>query len=255
MVSFLVRHDAPDLAYVHVLPDPVHGGRIAADVAVLFLGGFKSDMEGTKALYLEEACRSSGREFIRFDYSGHGKSQGRFEDGTIGAWLNDARAIMDLIIAEKVIVAGSSMGGWIALKLLQDDTSGRLAGLVGIAAAPDFTDDIEAGMTDAQKVDMEKNGFISVGHNYGDDPYIFTHDLLRDGAQNRVLRRITHSNVPVLLIHGKQDLSVHWNKAEAIKAVFKGPDTRVHYVDDGDHRLSRPQDLQLIWDCVCEIGA
>lgn len=252
MVAILQREGLADLAYVHYVPEP------NVKPAVMFLGGFKSDMEGTKAIYLENQCRAAGQEFLRFDYSGHGKSGGAFEDGTIGSWLGDARAIMKMIQSKRVILVGSSMGGWVSLRLLQEFSKGNLgdielSGLVGIAAAPDFTDDILKKMEDTQKREMAEKGFFSVGHDYGDDPYIFTQDLLDDGAQNRVLNTVCNVSVPVLLVQGMKDADVEWKKAEAIKRVFIGENTRVFYVEDGDHRLSRPEDLDLIWGRVCEI--
>ena len=150
MVSKLKREGFPDLAYVHSVPDASSENNMPA---VMFLGGFKSDMEGTKALYLEEQCRAKGQEFMRFDYSGHGQSGGAFEQGTIGSWLSDACAVFQLIKSPRVVLVGSSMGGWISLRLLQksaDDESilggKEISGLVGIAAAPDFTDDITQKM-------------------------------------------------------------------------------------------------------------
>ncbi len=257
MVSKLKREGFPDLAYVHSVPDASSENSMPA---VMFLGGFKSDMEGTKALYLEEQCRAKGREFMRFDYSGHGQSGGAFADGTIGLWLRDACAVLQLIKSPRVVLVGSSMGGWISLRLLQksaDDESilggKEISGLVGIAAAPDFTDDITQKMDEAQKQEIAEKGFFTVGHDYGDDPYIFTKALLDDGAQNRVLNVARAVDVPVLLVQGKQDADVAWEKAEAIKKVFAGDQTKIFYVEDGDHRLSRPQDLDLIRSCVCEI--
>jgi len=253
----LTRDGLPDLAYVHSVPDAASENNLPA---VMFLGGFKSDMEGTKALYLEEQCRAKGQEFMRFDYSGHGQSGGTFEEGTIGSWLNDATAVIQFIKASRVILVGSSMGGWISLRLLQKSlhdenvVSGQeISGLVGIAAAPDFTDDIIQKMDEAQKAEIAEQGFFTVGHDYGDDPYIFTKNLLDDGAQNRVLGSACATDIPVLLVQGKQDADVAWEKADAIKNVFTSDNTRIFYVEDGDHRLSRPQDLDLIWSCVCEI--
>lgn len=181
-IQFLKAENHDDLAYVHTPPDD-KGGQDRP--YVMFLPGFRSDMDGTKALYLEEQCRKRGQGFIRFDYSGHGRSGGRFEDGTIGRWKEDARAILDHLLPQgrKAVLVGSSMGGWIAL-LLAKECPERLAGLIGLAAAPDFTREIEAEMNAGQKEEMAASGLISVANDYSDEPYIFTKALIDDGREN-----------------------------------------------------------------------
>ncbi len=234
------------LAYVHLK------GTSDDLPAIMFLGGFKSDMGGTKALFLQDLCASRGQEFVRFDYSGHGESDGVFAEGTIGAWALDALGIFDHIVKRDVVLVGSSMGGWIALLLLLRRPE-RICGVVGIAAAPDFTRDIQSRMTQTEHQMMAQEGYIEVPNDYSDDPYIFTQALLEDGEANCLLHEARHICVPLTLIQGKLDQSVAWEKALKIDAMFHGPKTRVVFVEDGDHSLSREQDLELLRQAVLEI--
>lgn len=245
-IQFLKAENHDDLAYVHTPPEETKGqGR----PYVMFLPGFRSDMDGTKAIYLEEACQKRGQGFIRFDYSGHGRSGGEFAAGTIGRWKEDARAILDHLLPEgrKVVLVGSSMGGWIAL-LLAKECPEKLAGLVGLAAAPDFTLEIEAEMSAAQKQEMAANGLISVPNDYSDEPYIFTKALIYDGRENLFLNGTVYDfPFPVRLIQGMKDTDVEWQTAHRIKNALSGDvDADVLLIEEGDHRLSRPQDLELI---------
>lgn len=241
-VSYFSENRALRLAYVRVAPSAQ--GR--ALPAVLFLGGFKSDMMGTKAIYLEEQCAARGQEFVRFDYTGHGLSDGVFVDGTIGSWKKDAQDILDhVVMAREVILVGSSMGGWIALRLLIEH-SARVRGVVGIAAAPDFTKDIEARMGQAERDMVEEIGRLDVANDYSDEPYIFTKDLLEDGRMQSVLHERYSISCPLTLIQGKLDEDVPWEKALKIQECFQGPHPHIEFIEDGDHRLSRDQDLALI---------
>ena len=248
-VSYYTKDDGLKLAYVHV-PASGEGENLPA---VMFLGGFKSDMEGTKALYLEEQCRMRGQEFVRFDYSGHGESEGEFVDGTISAWAGDAWDILDNIVTRDVILVGSSMGGWISLLLLLE-RSECVKGVVGIAAAPDFTKDIEAEMSNAEQEMMERQGRLEVPNDYSDEPYIFTKALIEDGRERSLLNKTYRINVPLVLIQGKLDEDVKWEKAVLILTCFQGPDTQVVFVEEGDHRLSRDQDLALIGSHVTRLS-
>jgi len=154
--------------------------------AVVFLGGFKSDMQGTKAVFLEDWARCNGRAFLRFDYSGHGESDGAFTDGAIGDWFADAVAALGLL-SGKLVLVGSSMGGWISLQVARAMPE-RIAGLVTIAAAPDFTEDsMWAGFSDAQKAALEADGQVALPSDYG-EPYIITKRLIADGRDCLVLR-------------------------------------------------------------------
>ncbi|MGH1404750.1 MAG: alpha/beta hydrolase [Alphaproteobacteria bacterium] len=216
---------------------------------VVFLGGFKSDMTGTKAVYLEEECKKRGQGFVRFDYFGHGESEGDFVDGTIGRWLEDAADILDNIVQGKIILVGSSMGGWISLLLLMRQTQ-RIHAFVGIAAAPDFTKEIEAELSDAQKQEMMETGLVKVPNDYSDDPYIFTRALIEDGRNRCVLDKTHQVDVPMVLLQGRCDTSVPWKKALRIKEHVQSPEAEIIFIDDGDHRLSRPQDLTLLGEVV-----
>ena len=230
------------LAYVHT-PQTAEGDHLPA---VIFLGGFKSDMEGTKATYLEKLCADRGQEFLRFDYSGHGQSDGAFVDGTIGAWKQDAIDIIDYVLeGRSTIIVGSSMGGWLALRLLLEGRE-DIKGVIGIAAAPDFTKDIENKMNAEDKAMMDKLGRLEVPNDYSDEPYIFTQALLEDGAQQSVLEQDHAISVPLVLIQGKLDADVAWEKALKIENKFQGSDTKIIFIDDGDHSLSRPQDLSIL---------
>jgi len=246
-VSYFTNSKGIKLAYVHTKAC----GEGVDLPAVVFLGGFKSDMSGTKALFLEERCRKAGQEYLRLDYTGHGQSEGEFVDGTIGEWLEDSREIMSHVVeSSEVIVVGSSMGGWLALRLLIDSQVGaaQIRGVVGIAAAPDFTKDIEAQLTPEQCVILEKTGRIEEDNEYDDEPYIFTQSLLDDGRTQSLLdsSEAYKISAKLTLLQGKEDISVPWEKASRIKQVFDGPQTEIIFIDDGDHSLSRPEDLALL---------
>jgi pimeloyl-ACP methyl ester carboxylesterase len=245
--SFLQRPDSNDLAYV------LTPGR--ADLpAVMFCTGFRSDMGGTKAVYLEQACRARGQTFLRFDYSGHGQSGGVFADCTLSTWINDARAMLYWLDAPRVVLVGSSMGGWVSLALSLAHKN-RIRGMVGVAAAPDFTKDMRVAMTPAQLKTLEENGVITIPNHYSADPYMITHNLLDDGDRNCLLGGIMDLDIPVRLVHGMRDLDVPWQTAWRIRNALSRPEmTEVILVEEGDHRLSRPEDLALIDRQVQEIS-
>lgn len=240
-VQYLYGSNHANLAYVH---SPASGAGEAMP-SVMFLGGFCSDMTGTKACYLEQRCIGRGQGYVRFDYSGHGESDGVFAEGTIGRWMADAMDILDQILSGPVILVGSSMGGWIALQLLLQRAE-RVAGVVGIASAPDFTKDIEVEMTSLQRQTLEREGSFEIESEYGYEPYVFTKDLIEDGRVQSVLDGLHPIDVPLTLLQGKQDTSVPWKKALAIEKAFPGPATKVIFIEDGDHRLSHEKDLALI---------
>lgn len=213
---------------------------------VMFLGGFKSDMGGTKAVFLEKQCKNRGQAFLRFDYSGHGQSEGDFEAGSIGAWKRDALALFDHINPKKAVLVGSSMGGWIALLLLLA-RSEKITGVVGVAAAPDFTSDhYPDKLTPAQKDILMREGRLEVPTPYGPDPYIFTKIFYDDAPTHYLLDRINTIEAPVSLIQGMNDPDVPWEITAKIQAALKGSPVDVVLIEDGDHRLSRPEDLGVI---------
>lgn len=215
---------------------------------VVFLGGFNSDMTGTKAEDLSAFCAATGRAFLRFDYSGHGASGGRFEDGTIGRWAEDAARALQALTTGPQVLVGSSMGGWIAL-LLALRHPGRVAGLVGIAAAPDFTRRIREGLPPEARAAIARDGVWHRPSAYG-DPYPITRALLEEGERHLLLEAPIPLGIPlgipVRLLHGQQDPDVPWELSLRIAAAIAGPDVQVTLVKDGDHRLSRPQDLALL---------
>lgn len=247
--SVLTKKNGQKIVYVYT-PATEQGASLPA---VMFLGGFKSDMTGTKALYLEEFCQKKGQAFVRFDYTRHGGSDGAFEDGTIGSWASDARDVLDNVLSEDVILVGSSMGGWIGLNLLLSYPD-RIKGMVGIAAAPDFTQSIEPRLSVQQKAEMEQSGKIIVPSSYGSEPYVYTKALIEDGKRHLLLDRKHNISVPLILLQGKQDDAIPWEMALKIKACFQGPMTEIILIEDGDHRLSRSEDLMILGQAVENIS-
>jgi len=220
---------------------------------VVFLGGFMSDMTGTKALALEAFCRARGQAFLRFDYQGHGASSGRFEDGTIGSWADDALAAVGRLTDGPQILVGSSMGGWIAL-LTALKLAPRIAGLVGIAAAPDFTEDLMWAVFPAEKREaLQRNGVVYEPSQYGEKPYGITYELIRDGRRHLLLRDPLRLRCPVRLLHGMLDPDVPWQRSLRLADKLESANVRVTLVKDGDHRLSRDQDLALLCRTVEEL--
>jgi pimeloyl-ACP methyl ester carboxylesterase len=209
---------------------------------VMFLPGFKSDMTGGKATALRAYCLRRGRAFVRFDYSGHGASEGRFEDGTIGRWAADAVAIIDRVAAGPQVLVGSSMGGWIAL-LAARSRPERIAALVGIAAAPDFTEDLMwATYPEAVRDTLRREGRYLESSAYG-EPYPVTLRLIEEGREHLVLRSPLRLPFPVRLIQGMRDPDVPWQTALRLAQHIDGDDVEVLLVGNGDHRLSEPADL------------
>ena len=220
---------------------------------VVFLGGFMSDMAGTKAVFLEDWARNTGRAFLRFDYSGHGQSSGSFTEGCIGDWCADARAVLALIDGPVVLV-GSSMGGWISL-LLAREMPAKVAGLVTIAAAPDFTEDsMWAGFDADQRAALARDGQIALPSDY-DDPYTITRRLIEDGRDNLVLRAPLNLPFPVRFLQGTADRDVEMSVALRLLEHAKGPDMRLTLVDGADHRFSDETCLDLITASVAEVIA
>lgn len=221
---------------------------------VVWLGGYKSDMLGTKAETLADWADRNGHAFLRHDYSGHGESGGDFNEGTISTWLAQSLAIFRRYANGRQILVGSSMGAWIALRMVQqlrkagDD---RVAGLVLLAPAPDFTADlIEPTLTDAQRRDLADKGFFAEPSEYSDQPYIYTRALIEDGRDNLVMTGPIDTHCPVHVIQGLADPDVP--HAHALKLVSHLPsdDVTLSLVPEGDHRLSRPQDLELLQRAV-----
>lgn len=241
--EILKRPGLPDLAYVYTPPQ----GAGAAYPVVMYLGGYASDMNGTKACFLESRARERGQGFLRFDYSGHGQSGGAFDDGTIGAWLADAADIFDHVMRGPAVLVGSSMGGWISL-LLGRMRAGLVQGILGLAAAPDFTQGFYESLSALQKEELAARGVVRVGEETG-HVYVVTMALLEDGARNSILGAKQNAEFPIRLVHGLQDAQVPWQTAQKIIACYAGGDIEALFIDDGDHRLGRPEDLEIIdWE-------
>ena len=246
-VMFLKRQGLPDVAYQRT------GGENRDLPTVVFMGGFRSDMTGTKAEFLSNACAARGQQYVRFDYSGHGQSGGDFIEGTIGSWVDDALAIVDSQTQGPLIIVGSSMGGWIALRTALLRAS-RVKGLIGLAAAPDFTRDIPKMMTDAQKEEMRTNGYFTEPNDY-DSSYIFTKKLLEEGEKHCLLDSPIPIDCPVRLIQGMKDSDVPWQTAHRIANALTTDDKKVYLREEGTHRLSSEDDLALLDTLVLELSA
>lgn len=219
---------------------------------VVFLGGFRSDMEGTKAIYLEDRAKAQGRAFLRLDYSGHGQSSGDFLEGAIGDWFEDALAAIATLTKGPQILVGSSMGGWIAL-LIARAIPDRLAGLVGVAAAPDFTEDsMWAGFTPVQRAELAE-GQVALPSDYSDEPYIITRRLIEEGRDRLVLRTPLSLPFPVRLLQGTADTDVLPAVALRLLDHASGPDIHLTLVKDADHRFSTPDCLAMIATAINDI--
>lgn len=240
--------------------DTPQGRRIAyhksggAGPCLVFCGGLKSDMEGTKAVHLEAWAKARGLAFLRFDYSGHGESSGAFEDGCIGDWHEDTLAILEAVTEGPLCVVGSSMGGWQAL-LLARAIPRRIKGLVTIAAAPDFTEDgYWANFTDAQKAELEAVGHVALPSDYM-EPYIITKRMIEDGRTHLVLRDRLELPFPVRFLQGTADTAVSVATAVRLLEHSEGPDIRLNLVKDADHRFSDTVCLTLIEEAVADVIA
>lgn len=219
---------------------------------VVFLGGLKSDMQGTKATHLEAWARARGQAFLRFDYSGHGESSGTFEEGCIGDWAEDAEAAISTLTNGRQVLVGSSMGGWISL-LLAKRIPERMAGLVTIAAAPDFTEDsMWAGFSEAQKAEMAETGRVALPSDYG-EPYVITQRMIDDGRDQLVLRSPLSLPVPVRFLQGTDDKDVDMSVALRLLEHADGPDMRLTLVEGADHSFSVRACLALITQSIEEV--
>jgi pimeloyl-ACP methyl ester carboxylesterase len=235
--QILPRQDGTTIAYNRL------EGKAAG---VVFLGGFMSDMTGSKAIALEEHCKRRGQAFLRFDYTGHGQSSGAFSDGTIGKWTDDAIFAIEQLSEGPQVLVGSSMGGWIML-LVALRLQKRVAGLIGIAAAPDFTEDLIAReLNDDQRLAIQRDGFVLVNCDYDDEPYTITQDLIDDGRNNLLLNDSISLNQPVRLIQGLKDKDVPWATALRLQEKLTGDDVELILVKNGRHRLSEPHDMKRL---------
>jgi pimeloyl-ACP methyl ester carboxylesterase len=235
--AILTRRDGATIAY-HRLAGAAPG--------IVFLGGFRSDMTGAKALYLEDYCRRRGLAYVRFDYFGHGASSGNVAMSTIGRWAEDAIAVFDSLTEGPQILVGSSMGGWIMLLAALARVS-RVHALVGIAAAPDFTQDLVWPRLDvAQRRELRETGAVTLPSEYDPAGYTYRRSLFEDGKQHLVMRGLIALDCPVRLLHGMRDSSVPWQTSLALAERLKSRDVTVTLVKNGDHRLSSEADLERL---------
>jgi len=225
---------------------------------LLWLGGYKSDMQGTKALALADWATRRGRACVRFDYSGHGESGGAFTDGTIGRWLAETRAVFEACCRGPQVVIGSSMGGWLALLLARalrgaKDAPANLAGLVLVAPAVDFTQELMwKRFTPEIKRELADKGVWARPSQYSPEPYLVTRQLIEEGRKHLLLGGMIETGCPVRILQGVQDPDVPWQHAKALVARFACDDVVLTLIKDGDHRLSRPEDIERLTRAVAE---
>ncbi|CCV03778.1 conserved hypothetical protein [Mesorhizobium metallidurans STM 2683] len=217
---------------------------------IVWLGGYKSDMLGTKAETLSQWADGQGRAFLRHDYSGHGESGGAFADGTISKWLAESLAVFRHYTKGKQILVGSSMGAWIALRMVQElrkAGENRIAGLVLLAPAPDFTAElVEPVLTKAQKRALREKGFFEEPSDYSAEPYVYTRALIEDGRNNLVMTGPIDTHCPVHILQGLADPDVPSSHALKLVGLLPADDVTLSLIPGGDHRLSRPQDLDML---------
>ncbi len=238
-----------------------HGARIAfhhmkgKGPGVMFLGGFKSDMEGTKALALQNMCMKHGRSFTRFDYSGHGQSSGRFEDCTMSDWLADTLGILDQVTDGPQILVGSSMGGWLAL-LAARARPERVKGLVLIAPAPDFTERLMwQTFSDEIRATIIRTGRYEQPSEYSDEPYVITRSLIEDGRRHLMLDDPIPITAAVRILHGQKDVDVPWRMSLELVDRLESHDVKATFIKSGDHRLSTDADIAQLGSTLQELWA
>lgn len=242
--AILNRPDGHHLAY--------HSYQGASDkpTTVIFLGGFASDMGGTKAIALDEWARAQSRSFVRFDYFGHGQSTGKFEEGTISRWADDALAIIDEVAKGDLLLIGSSMGGWVSL-LSSLKRADRIKGLCLIAPAPDFTEKLMwKGFSEEIRNTIMTEGVYRQPTLYDEDPYTITRALIEDGRNNLLLDDPLGYDGPVRILQGMKDADVPWKHALKLVNALTSTDVRLNLIKEGDHRLSTEPDLALLLNTV-----
>ena len=244
----------------------VDGDRIAVrhrdgrSPGVVWLGGYRSDMLGTKAQALDAWAAGRGHAFTRHDYSGHGESGGDFADGTISRWLAQSLAVLRASTSGPQILVGSSMGAWIALRMVQElhkaGEGERLAGLLLLAPAPDFTTELmEPQLTDRQRAELEEKGRLEEHSDYSPEPNIYTRALFEDGRANRVMTGLIDTHCPVHIVQGMEDPDVPYAHAMKLVEHLPADDVTLSLIRDGDHRLSRPQDIAMILSALEGLAA
>jgi pimeloyl-ACP methyl ester carboxylesterase len=244
------------LEFLEISGTPIAVRHIAgSEPGVVWLGGFRSDMRGTKAEALHEWAESRHHAFLRHDYSGHGESGGDFRDGTISKRLAESLTVLRHFTTGRQILVGSSMGAWIALRMAQEmrkqGDGERIAGMVLLAPAPDFTAElIEPQLTPAQRSDLVHRGFFERPSDYASDPYVYTRALMEDGRQNLVVNGQIDTHCPVHILQGLADPDVPASHALKLASCLPSDDVTLSLIPGGDHRLSRPQDLAMLTRAV-----
>lgn len=229
---------------------------------LFWMGGFNSDMKGTKAEALDRWAAAQGRACIRYDYSGHGESGGRFADGTIGRWLEESLAVFTTFCRRPQIVIGSSMGGWLALLLARelrrrdpDRRGAEIAGMVLIAPAVDFTEVLMWQRFPPElKAEIERKGFWHRPSQYAEEPYLITRELIEEGRRHLLLGGLIETGCPVRILQGIKDEDVPWQHATELVSRLARDDVVLTLVKDGDHRLSRPEDIERLIAAVAEFN-
>ncbi len=244
-INYLKSSFGENLAYSH----EENGSK----TSVFFFGGYASDMTGTKATALSQWCEKNNYNFIRFDYSGHGKSEGNFEDGGITKWSSEATEILKSFSNEKNIVIGSSMGGWISL-IVSLRNLNLISALIGIASAPDFVVGEWNRLSDEQKAQIKNDGKIIINWDKYNDDYTITYKFLKDGMNNMLLNSAINVDCPIRLLHGRLDQVVSYETSEKIIEKITSKNKKLTIIEDGDHSLSRESDLQLLFDNIRELS-
>jgi pimeloyl-ACP methyl ester carboxylesterase len=234
--------------------------RDGASSGLVWLGGYRSDMGGTKAAHLDAFAERTGQAFLRHDYSGHGQSGGSVHDGTISQWVRQSLAVFRTQTTGPQVLVGSSMGAWIALRMLEElgktRERERIAGLVLIAPAPDFTIDlIEPNLSAAHRIALAEKGYFEEGPDHLAEPNRFSQAFLDDGRANKVMDGIIETHCPVHVLQGMQDADVPYQHALKLAAHFPKDSLTMSLIPDGDHRLSRPQDLAMLEGAIAAVLA
>lgn len=247
LVSYL-KTTSPDrqLAYRYCPPD-------FNAPTVVYLYGFRSDMNGEKVLFLEDHCAKEGIGFLTFDYSGHGQSSGNFEEGTISQWLSDSLAIIDQITQGPIIVVGSSMGGWLA-HLVTQQRPNRVIGLLGIASAPDFTQELMwNNFSSQQQTETMTQGWTIVSTEYNSSGWKITKNLIEDGRKHHLLGQPISMTIPIRYLHGLKDASVPFVYSQKLVELVTSSDITLTLIKLGDHRLSSEENKRVLWSTLQEL--
>ena len=247
--AYFERQGGVRIAYAHTL------GR---SPTVVLLCGYASDMSGTKARFIEARCKARGQAYLRFDYQGHGESSGDFVDGGVGLWSEDARRLMEDVTQGPLVLVGSSMGAWVMV-LVALALKDRVAGLLGIASAPDFSEDLILPALDPAQVDaLAREGTVRLTSRYADDPHMVSRHFLEDGRRHLLLRSTIGLHCPVRLLHGLEDPDVPWQTTVRLARALESQDVTLTLIKGGGHRLSEPHELEIIdhalWTLISELA-